>query len=349
MRAEPGIAWLLLLTLGACVHAPEEHSPLVVDENTVRLAVASGPRPPGSLHAVWPLKEAFQLREGWVDLNFMVDTHGKTYEVVVTDSAGSKAFEAAAIKAAQKWTFEPAMLAGEPTDSGYGLRVYFTHPFSHKAAPQFSRDYEQALAAIAAGDRGRAETLLAQVTVRNLYEDALISLAKYQFEARWGTEVGQLASLRRAVGRGPGSSYLPRKQSIAALQALLPLELHAKDFASAMWTWQMLRESTRDPANFAKWQTTIDDVHALRTDERAYAIPGEIPPESSSWFYLLYKRRFEVAVSGGHISELKLRCDRQYVSFGFDPNIYYRIADRSGDCRLELIGDPGTRFELIQS
>ena len=349
MGSKPGIAGFLLLTLGACVHAPQEDSPLVVDENTVKLDVTSGPRPPGSMRVMWPLKEAFQLREGWVDLNFMVDQRGKTYEVVVTDSAGSKAFEEAARKAARKWTFEPAMLAGEPTDSGYGLRVYFTHPFTHQAGPQFSHDYEQALAAIATGDRASAETVLAQVTVRNLYEDALLSLAKYQFEARWGTEAGQLESLRRAIGRDPGSGFLPRKQSIAALQALLPLELRAKDFASAMWTWQLLRWSTRDPANFAKWQTTIDDVHALRTDERAYAIPGEIPAESSSWFYPLYKRRFQVAVASGHVSELKLRCDRQYVSFGFDPNIYYRIADRSGGCRLELIGEPGTRFELIQS
>jgi hypothetical protein len=43
-----------------------------------------------------------------------------------------------------------------------------------------------------------------------------------------------------------------------------------------------------------------------------------------------------------------LRCDRQYVSFAYDPALYYRI-DQHGNCRLQLIGEPGTRFELIQS
>ncbi|HEY7640523.1 MAG TPA: TonB family protein [Steroidobacteraceae bacterium] len=343
------IAWCSLLLLSACTHAPKDETPLVVDESTVKLDLASGPRPPGHMSVLWPLKEAFQLQEGWVDLNFMVDSSGKTFEIVATDSAGSKAFETAAIKAAGKWTFEPAMLAGEPTDSGYGLRVYFTHPFSRGVRPEFSRAYEQVIAAISAGDRARAEMLLADLTVRNLFEDAYVNIAKYQFELKWGTEAGQLIALRRAVGTEPGSRYLPRSQFISALQALLPLELHAKDFANAQQTWQMLRAATRDTTKFEKWQSTIEDVDALRTDERAYSVPGEISGESSSWFYTLYKQRFQVLVSSGRVSEVKLRCDRRYVSFGFDPALYYRITDKSGQCRLELIGEPGTQFDLIQS
>jgi TonB family protein len=348
MRTSRGAACFLLL-LAACAGTPHENASQEIDENTVDLELTTGPRASGLMHVGFPLKQAVHLEEGWVDLNFMIDPNGKTYEVVVTDSTGSKAFEEAALKAAKKWHFKPAMSADEPTEIGYGFRVYFTHPFAQGLSKPFARTYEQAVAAIAEGDRARAELLLAQLTVQNLTEDAAVGLAKYQFEAKWGTEAAQIAALRRALAMEPSSRYLPRSQVAAALLALLPLELRAKDFASAMSTWTLLKAASYNRPRIASWRAIIDDATALRTDDRAYAVAGEIDASASSWFYVLYKRRFQVAVSSGHVSEIKLRCDRRYVSFGFDPALYYRIADKYGTCRLELIGEPGTVFDLIQS
>jgi hypothetical protein len=58
---------------------------------------------------------------------------------------------------------------------------------------------------------------------------------------------------------------------------------------------------------------------------------------------------FEIAVSSGRVSEIKLRCERQYVFFRYEPGVQYKVDGAGGTCGIELVGDPGTAFELIQS
>ena len=343
------IAWPLLLALTACAHAPQSNAPRELDENEVKLDVTTGPQWKGWNGWMWPLSAAYRDREGWVDLHFMIDKSGKTYEIAVTDWTGDDAFKGAAVKAAEKWNFEPATYAGEPTEIGYHLRLYFAFSTDGNVRPQFARAYKEAVAAINDGDRPRAQARLQKLLVQNLYEDAMASFAKYQFEAKWGTEAGQMLALRRAVAMARWPRPRPRELFASALQSLLVLELRAKDFSNALLTWDTLNTLKPEQAQASGLQPKIDDVIALRKDERAYMVPGEIAAGASSWFYNLYKHRFQVVVASGHVSEIKLRCDRHYVSFGYDPALYYRIADQYGDCGLELIGEPGTRFELIQS
>lgn len=349
MRTSRGAACLVLLLAG-CAHKPAQTTWPVRDEDTVELDLTSGPQPDGWIRARWPLKEAHRGKEGWVDLQFMIDTSGKPYEIVVTDSTGSKAFEAAAIRSSNKWSFKPAVSsAGELVEAGYSMRLYFYHWEIAGVSRRFRRSYQQVSAAIADGDRARSEAALGQLLAENLYEDAFASLARYQFEAKWGTEAGQLSALRRAMETQPGPRFIPRSQFITMLQTLLNLQLRARDFAGALSTWEKLEYMKPDEESMAQLQPVIADAVALRKDQRAYSVPGEISAAASSWFYTLYKQRFQVVVSSGHVSEIKLRCDKKYVSFGFDPDLYYRIADQYGNCRLEVVGDSGTLFDLIQS
>jgi TonB family protein len=343
------VLWPLLFALAACAHAPENNAPRELDENEIKLEVTAGPQWKGWNGYMWPLSAASRNHEGWVDLHFMIDTSGKTYEIAVTDSTGDEAFRGAAIKAAEKWNFEPATYAGEPTEIGYHMRLYFAYSYGGSVRPHFARTYKEAVAAINDGDRTRAEATLQKLLVQNLYEDAMASFAKYQFEAKWGTEAGQMSALRRAVAMARWPRPRPRDLFVSALQSLLVLELRAKDFSNALLTWDTLKMLKPEQAQASGMQPTIDDVTTLRKDDRAYAIPGEIAAGASSWFYDLYKHRFQVVVANGHVSEIKLRCDRRYVSFGYDATLYYRIADQYGDCGLELIGEPGTQFQLIQS
>jgi hypothetical protein len=45
---------------------------------------------------------------------------------------------------------------------------------------------------------------------------------------------------------------------------------------------------------------------------------------------------------------VKLRCQKHYVSFTFDAKLSYDVASKDGDCHMEMIGAPGTRFVLVQ-
>ena len=103
-----------------------------------------------------------------------------------------------------------------------------------------------------------------------------------------------------------------------------------------------------DEPILSKWRKSIDDIRELRTNDKPYAVTGQIGT-SSSWFYELLKRKFQVEVTSGSVAEVKLRCDRQFVLFRFDPALQYTISgnDRTW-CSIELVGQPGTQFRLVQ-
>jgi len=277
----------------------------------------------------------------------MIDPQGKPYEIMATESSGNKVFEKAAIKAAEDWEFEPATLAGVPIDAGHAMKVTFVLRGEAGATSTFIDAYKKVQRAIKAKDRAQADAAMAKMKVQNLYEDAYFNLAQYSYARHWGTESQQLAAVSRAVAGERNAAYLPKEAFLIGLEALLQLEIKSNDFAGALETWGKLQELA-DKATLARWENTIGQINALRNDENAYSVSGDFE-DSSSWSLPLFRNRFSVAVISGHVAEIKLRCDKRYVFFKYEPDLQYTISDKAGACDMELVGDPGTKFKLIQS
>jgi hypothetical protein len=165
------------------------------------------------------------------------------------------------------------------------------------ALDPFVQAYKKFNKAIGAGDKARAEDQLSRMQVTNLYEEAYKNLATFAFHTKWGDETQQLRALRAAVAEEGRARYLPEKTFAAALQALLPLELKAQEFASFLKTWEKVQKSAADEALLATWEATVEDVQKLRTDERSYRVHGRIEA-GTSWFYRLHKRRFRAFTKG---------------------------------------------------
>lgn len=298
--------------------------------------------------AVYPSNRRHQQREGWVGVNFMVDPAGHPYEVAVTDSIGDPEFERAAIEAIERSVFEPARLDGRPIDAGRSL--YFTFQVEGTkpgARRSFVRAHRQILEAIAADERETADRLLTDIEPRNLYEEAYANLARYSYARRWGTALSQLTAVTRATRHEGKIRYLPDDQLSTALQTQFALQLEMRHFAAALKTWEELQEVGISDDGRAALQRAAAEIEALRDDARAFTVHGHIGP-SSSWFHALLKPRFAIDVAHGEVAELKLRCDRNYVMFRFQPDLEYRVADGNGQCTLQVIGDPGTRLVLVQ-
>jgi hypothetical protein len=143
------------------------------------------------------------------------------------------------------------------------------------------------------------------------------------------------------------STFLPADTFRAALLECLKLQLKARHFAEALETWKRLEKTGVDQDTAAQIRSLIDRVEKTRTDDSTYAV-SEILPDGQ-WHLRLFKRHFQVVVKEGAIARIKLRCDRGYVAFPLDPAMQYQVADRSGECDIELDGTPGTRFDLLQS
>jgi len=287
--------------------------------------------------------------EGWVELGFMVDPRGKPFEITVIRSTGNKTFDEAATKAIEQSTFEPALLDKQPIESGYELKYLFLNRNMggmSGASGAFVSEYKALMSAINSADRAAADVALGKLKIGNLYEDAYFGLATYNYSKKWGDESQQLEGLRRAIAEEDVAHYLPKDLFQSALLARMRLELNAHDYAEVMTTWKRLRKLGVDKDTQSRLLPVIDQLQKLRSDDSVYEVPGLMP--EGRWFLHLFKRHFQAVVSEGFISQVKLRCDKRYVYFAFDPKLQYEVASAYGNCSVELEGAPGTKFKLVQ-
>ena len=76
--------------------------------NDARPIVRSQPR--------YPISAARDGIEGWVQLEFTIDSSGTVKDVKVTDSQPKRVFDSEAKRALRKWKYKPQMVDGRATD-----------------------------------------------------------------------------------------------------------------------------------------------------------------------------------------------------------------------------------------
>lgn len=294
----------------------------------------------------YPLAELRMNHEGWVQVGFMVDASGKPFEVTVVDSTGNKAFEAAAVQAVEHAKLEPGKLNGQPIESATQMKFKYSLDSTQGASRQFIAGYRHLISAIKANDRMAADAAMKELEVTNLYEDAYFGLANYQYARLWADEPTQLKYLIRAVAEEHTAQYLPTREFSYALVQIIRLQINARYFGEALKSWDDLQKVTGDSSLKGQIKPAIDQLKKIRSDDSEYEVPGSMP--DGSWNLSLFKKHFRAKVTDGHISDVKLRCEKGFVRFAFDSALQYTVAAKYGECSLELEGDRETRFTLTQ-
>jgi protein TonB len=341
-------AFALAVLAGAAFAADESNtSAPAAGGEPFRVEVFKGPVALKTPIPRYPDSERLVGNEGWVHLNLMVDAHGKPFEVSVVDSSGNPVFDKTAIAAVEKWTFEPARMGTQPIEGSTDFKMLFSvNTPAVGAGKSFIKAYRSLGAAIEAGDKAAADEQLAALQAQNLYEDAYKGVASYHYHYKWGTETQQLQDLRRALAYESKPYYLPKRDFIALMDRMLALQVKAHDFASALDTWDLLRKV--DPRESEKnWRGTIDKIQALKQNHSPFHMDGRM--EGTAWFGHLLRKRFQIVVTNGELSEIKLRCKDKYLFFRYQPGLEYTLENWPDNCRMQLVGSPGTTFDLIQS
>jgi hypothetical protein len=119
------------------------------------------------------------------------------------------------------------------------------------------------------------------------------------------------------------------------------------DYGNALKIWKTL-EPIATHAVRDEWQKRIDELMAIQQSDQVVRMSARIE-KGTSWHGYLFKDHFEVSVAGGAVSEIKLRCKKQYLLFKYQPGVQYSTSSGAGECYIEVVGDPGTMFELAQS
>ncbi len=296
----------------------------------------------------YPSRALSRGMEGYVVVNLMVAPDGSPYEITVSESS-NRIFERAAIRSVEGSEFTPAMMGDDAIDAGLVHMLTFSLSDSPRPRREFANRYKAVLASVAADDRARAGKdveRLQQMDITNNKEHAMLHLGLYQFYLKWGDSRQRLEALKGVTSR-LNSSFLNPDVLRRSLLAKFSLQTELKDFGGALKTYELIKAEDMDPAVADRLAATVASIQELKTDDRACSVEGEIP-KHYSWFFSLFKNTFQITDVVGDIAEIKLRCERKYVSFRFDPDLEYSVSDEAGACGLELLGDPETTFKFVQ-
>jgi TonB family protein len=344
--------FLWMTSVPGTAHAVEQPTqtqlPAASATEAVEIEVFQGPRmvrpPQGD---PYPLAEKRAGGEGWVELNMMIDPKGKPYEIMVVDSSGNPEFEKAAMKATGLASFEPARRGRTPIDSSYTWTITFRMDRPDKgASADFVSAYKQAASAIEAANKDEAEGQLDRMHPRNLYEDAFRHYIEFQYHRKWGTSEQQQVDLKRAVAGQKKPEFLPEDIFKAALIQLFNLEVRARDYGGALDVWKTLEPLARAELR-DQLQHAVDQIHAVQVGSDPVRMSASIG-RNSDWHGELFRNRFSIEVRSGSVSEVKLRCEKQYLFFKWQADIQYSIGSKADRCSIEVVGDPGTTFDLVQ-
>jgi len=96
------------------------------EAGTAMAAALHPPRLVGRVAPEYPAIARQRRIEGWVELEYVVDTGGRVVDVRVLDSHPTRVFDAAAERALRRWRFEPASRGGVPEPAVGRTRIDFT-------------------------------------------------------------------------------------------------------------------------------------------------------------------------------------------------------------------------------
>lgn len=292
-------------------------------------------------------------QEGMVQLNVMVGTDGRVFEPSVVFSTGDPAFQQEALAALAEMQFKPAMLNGEPTASSYPFIIRFNlDPPPTGARTSFVRNYRKFVNLLQ--DEGQDEARsaldkLGESGATNHYENAFLNFAMYLYSQKYGTKSEQMDFLWAALDKASSEDdriYLPEESRLVSLRQLFSLQVANSRMKEAVKTFELL-VALGDEEGTVALRSAYDRLLALEHDATAYETPGTIA-DAGSWNIELLKHHVYVDRVDGALKEFKLRCSNHYVGFAIEPLISYEVPEDWGDCSLEVIGDAGTSFALVQ-
>ncbi|MDG5497733.1 TonB family protein [Niveispirillum sp. BGYR6] len=305
----------------------------------------------------YPSKLLAQSREGWVDLRFTMKADGSLSDIEVVNVFGDPAFGKAAQEALASCRYEqPEQIAPKGTEVNNLRKRYFfaEEPFDKGSTRKVHEQLDEAYKRLKNGDITGSENILAQAEKdsKYIYEyNHLIILRAELASAR--NDDGLALLYINSVARNR-NQIKPREYD-QLLRLMLKLEIKEGRFVSAE---RIVQEITQgEPLEVDK--TLLAQFAALKdvvTAGQPLSIDGQIPlnchpafcePGKTNWFYTPYNRTVSLADIQGELSKVLFRCDRKTMIFEAQAGITWTIPKSWGQCTVYVLGNPGTRFKLI--
>tara|TARA_B100001057_G_scaffold270696_1_gene270842 strand:- start:790 stop:1830 length:1041 start_codon:yes stop_codon:yes gene_type:complete len=295
----------------------------------------------------YPRKKQIMGEVGWTIVNYMVDPAGNTYDITVRSSSGDSSFDKAAIKAAEKYRYQPANVDGSPVDSSAATIITFDLSGSENAVSKDFRSYMKLfLTSYSEDDQKRADSRLRKmkrVPAVSHYQLEALAFAEALYQDKWGSKEQALTEFKRTKRY----KVLPDSWRRVVDLNIYNLQFELRKFLDARETYRTLDEAVgaEDKEDLLRFE---QEINRLEKSGKPFRVPGEIN-SYNEWWHSPLRPIFSFTNIEGRLGEVRLHCDAKYVGFGFiEPKKHYRIDPSHGSCSIKISGTEGTKFDLIE-
>lgn len=307
-------------------------------------------RPPAS----YPASQRAKQNAGMVELTFMVDKEGKIFEPYVT-AATKQPFEREAIEASLKYLFSSAKLNGEPVEGVQRLRTLFMIEQSKDAVPKkFARIHRYIEKSINSGefDRNKLETRFESMASSGFltpYAYAHLNLLKFRYAIAIEDRELQISAIRQMLlfegYAGRKGKFVDDDLRLQIRRSLFILYVQTKQYAEAMDAYFDLKKI--DPDAEKVFGQSVLEILELKNNEAPVSLKKTVGPRGYNSMQL-FKNVFSFDKVEGKIDTLKLRCRNKYTELAFSLESEYQIPKSWGYCYLQVIGNEGSNYEILQ-
>lgn len=301
----------------------------------------------------YPTHQLENGNSGVVDLKFMVDKHGNTFEPMVS-SATYKSFERPAIKSASQYRYLPVIYNGEPVEHFESIRIIFvTKDTVNKSTRSFAKKYRMVMELFNEEkpiDKKQIEKQISKLErMGNLspYSLGSISLLKFKYANNFEDLLTQIeaASNLLSLHSAAKNKILSDEEKHSVRKGILSLYIKNQQYTEALFTIKILEKHFSD--NLIKLETIKTEINSIYHNDQTVVSKIKIHKRGHSSMYL-FKDSFSLNDIDGRISALKLRCRNKFTELKLDPDSDFKIPKSWGKCHMQIIGDVGTTAQLVQ-
>ncbi|WP_281561567.1 energy transducer TonB [Thalassomonas sp. RHCl1] len=300
--------------------------------------------------AKYPLEEAKNGREGWTTLSYVIETDGSVSNILVEKSSGRKSFDKAAIWAAKKWRYQPAMENGKPVQQCQNtVRINFTMGEDKATVSRkFLRQYQDILALLEKDDLALAKEKIDQLKTFKqwrLSEEMYYSLARASYARKTDDKVQELASLNQALA--VNTNQLTPEFQLSILHKVYNLNLELNRLQEVLATYDQIASIAGDEAQLKPFKENLEIVKGFINGGQDILLNGVIG-ESNIWNHTLVRKTFSLANIQGSLNKLDVRCANKRHVFTVENNTSWEIPESWQRCSVYVYGESNTQFQLIE-
>ena len=301
--------------------------------------------------------------EAWLVYTYEIDTSGKVVNAEIHSSNGVLEVEQTIMNQVRAQSFKPAMRGSNPVKVFVGP-VFYTWIVDkpRELSPDFDQMYQEAWALFNADDYDGAFDIAAKlkgIPGRSAYEEVKLQVLAASLSSRWNDSAAELQHLERAVelqtladGNRFRNRYIEQNQYLLILERIHTLQLERSMLADASTTLDKMIAygAGGEVVARAKDKHLNADRDFRRTPD--VAISGELTPiyrgGPGAWETRLSRGLFSLSGVRGKVDGALLSCAQGDLQLQFPALDPWRVPAGWNQCKVEVSGRSGTRFQLHQ-